>query len=609
MRRIELLAPAKDFECLRAAVDHGCDAVYMGGTSFGARCAAHNSIEEIERSARYAHQYGVRLYATLNTLLYDDEVDQARTLAQQLLDAGVDALIVQDMAYARMGLQAELHASTQMCNANREGVQFLSDCGFSRVVLERNLSLSEIRRITKSCDVEIEAFIHGAICVGMSGHCYLSRAMSQRSGNRGDCGQPCRLSYNLVKVNGDNILSNKHLLSVKDLNLSAHIGELIDAGVNSFKIEGRLKDVGYIKNVVAHYRQLLDREIALRSDICRSSSGCSLIDFTPNPAKSFSRGATTYSFNGVHRGVASLETPKAIGERIGKVVDGSAAKYLIEGGAQLATGDGLCFYDGDKFVGSSVNRVEAADGGAAWVTFNKAAKIKAGDTIYRNYDRLFEATLQGSRTKRKIGVEASIESNIDGVTITYTDADGYTASSHAIQELEMASNPSRAEEVIRTQLSKCGETIFEISTPDAIDTSAWGGEFIPSSLLANMRRDALDALQQQRAESQANKELFDEQREARYPSVTIGSETGVINDLAKEFYRDHGVREIAPSWEAATSLTGATVLESAYCIRREIGECLRDGSTLRSKLMLTRGEIKLALEFDCKRCRMKIIKM
>ncbi len=611
MKRVELLAPAKDYESLCAAVDYGADAVYMGGVGFGARSGACNTIEDVERAARYAHQYGVRLYATLNTLIYDEEIDEARAHAQQLLDAGVDALIVQDMAYTRMGLEAELHASTQMCNMTADGVSFLEECGFSRIVLERNLSLSEIKRITKRCSAEIEAFVHGAICVGYSGHCYLSKALSasKRSGNRGDCGQPCRLSYDLIKIGGDKVLQNKHLLSVKDLNLSAHISDMLDAGVSSFKIEGRLKDVGYIKNVVAHYRRLIDQAIAEREGFCRSSSGRSYIDFEPNPAKSFSRTSTTYMFNGQQRGVASLETPKAIGERIGKVIDGSSKTVLVEGAQQLSTGDGVCFYDGENFVGSNINRVEGDNGNTAWITFNKPTKLKVGDTVYRNYDRVFEATLQSSKTRRKIEVRARIESSPSETVVTYTDSDGYSASAHIVQELEQASNTNKMKDVIQTQLSKCGDTIFGVINPRSIDTSAWSGEFIAASLLAKLRREALEKLQQQRSAITPRKRLFTENREARYPSVTIGSEVGVTNALAEEFYRDHGVREIEPSLERAESLTGETVMESSYCIRREIGECLREGSTLRGDLMLSRGDIRLSLNFDCKHCRMKIIKM
>ncbi len=612
IKRVELLAPAKSYESVVAAVDHGADAIYMGGVGFGARSAAHNTIEDVERAAQYAHQYGVRLYATLNTLIYDEEIEEAKAHAQQLLDAGVDALIVQDMAYTRMGLEAELHASTQMCNMSPDKVAFLAECGFSRIILERNLSLGEIKRITKVCSAEVEAFVHGAICVGYSGECYLSKATSaaKRSGNRGDCGQPCRLSYDLVKMNGDKVLQGKHLLSVKDLNLSSHLNELLDAGVTSFKIEGRLKDIGYTKNVVAHYRRLIDEALAQRKGFCRSSSGRSYVDFEPNPAKSFSRTSTTYMFAGQERGVASLEPPQAIGERIGKVIDGSAKSFLVEGADRLSTGDGLCFYDGEKFVGSNVNRVEEEEGHRAWVTLNKAASIKEGDTIYRNYDRLFEAALQNSKTRRKVEVKARIESSADGVVVTYTDTDGYSASSHVDQQLEEASNLDKMEATILTQLSKCGETIFEVADPaSSIDTSAWNGEFIAASLLAKLRREALEDLRQQREANTPRKRLFVEQREVRYPAPTIGREVGVTNALAEEFYRDHGVREIEPSLELAESLTGETVMESSYCIRREIGECLREGSTLRSDLMLSRGDIKLSLSFDCKRCRMSVIKM
>lgn len=607
------MAPAKNFESLQAAVDHGADAVYMGGVGFGARSGACNTIDDVARAAEYAHQYGVRLYATLNTLIYDDEVEAARAHAQQLLDAGVDALIVQDMAYARMGLEAELHASTQMCNMTPSGVRFLGECGFRRVVLERNLSLAEMQRIAQECgEVEIEAFVHGAICVGHSGRCYLSKATSQRSGNRGDCSQPCRLSYNLVDVRGNILLKDKHLLSVKDLNLSAHIGEMLDAGVSSFKIEGRLKDVGYIKNIVAHYRRVIDQEIEARKGVCRSSSGRSYIEFEPNPAKSFSRAATTYTFRGIERGVASLETPKAIGQRIGKVVEGAATTYLVEGGAQLATGDGICFYDGEQFTGCNINRVESDvdDPSAAWVTLNRAAKIKTGDTIYRNYDRLFEAALHSSKTQRKVGVRAKIETTPNSICVIYSDTDGFTAQSKVMQEVGKATNREKMEGVIRSQLSKCGETIFELMDGEAaVDIKGWGGEFVAASLLAKLRREALDELRQQRIAHRVKPHIFEENTEARYPTTALGSEVGVVNATAEQFYRDHGVRHFEPSWESAPSLEGATVMESRYCIRREIGECLREGGNRKRELFLTRGGVKFALEFDCGRCRMKLKKI
>ena len=309
LKSVELLAPAKDLQSAVAAVDYGADAVYIGGAKFGARYAAGNSAGEIARVVEYAHRYGVRVHATLNTLIYDDELEAAGRQARELIAAGVDALIVQDMALRRMNLPVELHASTQMCNMTPAQARFLGECGFARVILERALSLGEIRDICAATAAEVECFVHGAICVGYSGRCFLSRSVSDRSGNRGACSQPCRLTYDLTDGRGRTYIAGKHLLSVRDLNLSAHIGELLDAGVTSFKIEGRLKDVGYIKNIVAYYRREVDAALAVRPHLRRASAGESIPDFTPDTAKSFTRGESEYFFAGKRPGVASFDTP------------------------------------------------------------------------------------------------------------------------------------------------------------------------------------------------------------------------------------------------------------------------------------------------------------
>lgn len=313
-KTVELLAPARDYLSAVAAVDYGADAVYMGGAKFGARQAAGNAAEEIARAVGYAHRYGVRVHATLNTLLWDDELEEAERQARELIAAGVDALIVQDMALRRMDLPVELHASTQVSNRTPEGARFLGEAGFARVILERNLSLDEIRAICRATRAEVECFVHGAICVGYSGRCFLSRSMSARSGNRGACSQPCRLTYDLTDGRGHTYIAGKHLLSVRDMNLSAHLGELLDAGVTSFKIEGRLKDVNYIRNVVAFYRRATDEALAARPRLGRASVGESVPDFTPDTAKSFTRGESEYFFAGRCAGVASFDTPKAVGE-------------------------------------------------------------------------------------------------------------------------------------------------------------------------------------------------------------------------------------------------------------------------------------------------------
>ena len=397
LKSVELLAPAKDLQSAVAAVDYGADAVYIGGAKFGARYAAGNSAGEIARVVEYAHRYGVRVHATLNTLIYDDELEAAERQARELIAAGVDALIVQDMALRRMNLPVELHASTQMCNMTPAQARFLGECGFARVILERALSLGEIRDICAATAAEVECFVHGAICVGYSGRCFLSRSVSDRSGNRGACSQPCRLTYDLTDGRGRTYIAGKHLLSVRDLNLSAHIGELLDAGVTSFKIEGRLKDVGYIKNVVAYYRREVDAALAGRPHLRRASAGESIPDFTPDTAKSFTRGESEYFFAGKRPGVASFDTPKAVGEYVGRVVRVEKNRFRLDRGGLLAAGDGICFLTDRGFAGTNVN---AADGDC--VTPNRMEGIVPGTEVYRNYDHRFNQLLARSRTRRVI---------------------------------------------------------------------------------------------------------------------------------------------------------------------------------------------------------------
>ena len=395
-----------------AAVDYGADAVYIGGSKFGARRGACNPVEEVARAVEYAHQYGVRIHATLNTLLFDGELADAEAEARALIAAGVDALIVQDMALRRMELPVELHASTQMCNMTPEQARFLGDCGFARVILERALSLEEIRAVAAAMKADVECFVHGAICVGYSGRCFLSRSMSERSGNRGACSQPCRLTYDLTDGRGRSYLSGRHLLSVRDLDLSGHIGELLDAGVTSFKIEGRLKDINYIRNVVAYYRRALDEALAARPQLRRSSVGVSRPDFRPDPAKSFTRGASEYFFAGRSAGVASFDTPKSVGEYVGRVVSCDARSFRLDGDVELAPGDGICFVTGRGPSGTNVNAVEGRR-----ITPNRMEGIRPGVELYRNFDRRFNLVLERSRTRRVIPVTARVEFMDGGRTL------------------------------------------------------------------------------------------------------------------------------------------------------------------------------------------------
>ena len=598
VKTVELLAPAKDYASAVAAVDYGADAVYIGGAKFGARQAAGNSAEEIARVVEYARRYGVRVHAALNTLVWDDELEEAERQARELIAAGVDALIVQDMALRRMSLPVELHASTQVCNSTPEGARFLGEAGFARVILERNLSLDEIRAICSATAAEVECFVHGAICVGFSGRCFLSRSMSGRSGNRGACSQPCRLAWDLTDGQGRTYIAGKHLLSVRDMNLSHRIGDLLDAGVTSFKIEGRLKDTNYIKNVVAYYRRAVDEALAVRPGFVRSSAGESVPDFTPDPSKSFTRGESEYFFAGKRPGVASFDTPKAVGEYVGRVAKVFGNGFTLLGEAELAPGDGICFITPHGVTGTNVNAAEGRR-----IVPNRMEGIVVGAEVYRNSDRLFNLRLERSRTRRVIPATAVAEVSAEGFAMTYTDCEGVTASAARTVPLDRAKNPGANASALRVQAMKSGDTIFAVR-----DAEVRGAEwFVPASLAAEVRREALSALDEVRRNRPLEHRILPENPAARYPSERLTAEENVTNRLAEAFYRDHGVREIERGLDLVPTTAGHRVMRSAYCIRREIGECLRERPRLRGDLYLEHGAHRYRLEFDCAACEMSLI--
>ena len=598
VKTVELLAPAKDYASAVAAVDYGADAVYIGGAKFGARQAAGNSAEEIARVVEYARRYGVRVHAALNTLVWDDELEEAERQARELIAAGVDALIVQDMALRRMSLPVELHASTQVCISTPEGARFLGEAGFARVILERNLSLDEIRAICSATAAEVECFVHGAICVGFSGRCFLSRSMSGRSGNRGACSQPCRLAWDLTDGRGRTYIAGKHLLSVRDMNLSHRIGDLLDAGVTSFKIEGRLKDTNYIRNVVAYYRRAVDEALAVRPGFVRSSAGESVPDFTPDPSKSFTRGESEYFFAGKRPGVASFDTPKAVGEYVGRVAKVFGNGFTLLGEADLAPGDGICFITPHGVTGTNVNAAEGRR-----IVPNRMEGIVAGAEVYRNSDRLFNLRLERSRTRRVIPATAVAEVSAEGFAMTYTDCEGVTASAARTVPLDRAKNPGANASALRMQAMKSGDTIFAVR-----DAEVRGAEwFVPASLAAEVRREALSALDEARRNRPLEHRILPENPAARYPSERLTAEENVTNRLAEAFYRDHGVREIERGLDLAPTTAGHRVMRSAYCIRREIGECLRERPRLRGDLYLEHGAHRYRLEFDCAACEMSLI--
>ena len=597
IRKIELLAPAKDFDTAVDAIDCGADAVYIGAGRFGARYAATNSIDDIARVAEYAHRYGAKVYATLNTLLFDNELEDARQQATALIKAGVDALIVQDMAYCRMGLPIELHASTQTNCVTPEKVKFFEEVGFARAILERSLSREQICDIRKATTIELEAFVHGAICVSQSGRCFFSRSTSERSGNRGECSQPCRLEYDLCNDKGEVIIKSKHLLSVRDFDLSARLGEMIDLGITSFKIEGRLKDRTYVRNIVSLYRRLLDVEIAKRSNVERSSVGNSTIEFEPNASRTFTRGAGEYFFDGKRRGVASFDTPKAMGERIGKVSRIDRRGIILDRKHDLTTGDGVCFISNGALVGTNVVGIEGER-----VLLNRYDSVAAGIELFRNYNRLFSQAVERSRIKRTISADLYLQFGEGCITLTATDESGISAVATIAQQSEEARDKAKGEEALRRQLSRSGDTIFEVRNIEINEV-----RFAPMSVLGALRREVFELLEKERLAHHKSSEQFIENSTAKYPTTVLTPQDNVTNHLAREFYADHGVSDIAEGLDCRTSTAGEQVVISDYCIRREIGECLLEKPRLRGELYLVRGTKKYRLCFDCKACQMKII--
>lgn len=607
MRYLELLAPARNLETGRVAVDFGADALYIGGARFGARRVAANSTEDIAELVRYAHAYGVKVYATMNTVIFEQELDEAEHVAKELQEAGVDALIVQDMAFARMKSidSLTLHASTQTCNVSPEGVSFLEHAGFSRVILERGLTLEQIRSIRAESSCELEAFVHGAICVGYSGQCYMSRTMSARSGNRGDCQQSCRMSYDLIDAHDNVIIRGKHLLSVQDLNLAPDLGQLIDAGVDSFKIEGRLKDASYIKNVVGYYRKQLDRHIAADASgtLARSSVGRSIFDFTPDPERSFTRSGSSYMLHGKRAGVASFDTPKAMGSYIGQVIAVTNHYFSISPNPFVA-GDGICFVDGrGKLCGTNINRVEGER-----VFANKMDDIESKTEIFRNHDHRFVSALESSRTRRVIDVDALLTVSATSAILKLTDGAGVEIV-HAVEhDFDQAQNPEKMLQTLRTQIAKSGDTIFALRNIDVEQ----GSEklFVPVSVLNELRRSALEMLRNERIANYVRPERAEEQSCYPFPEKTLGLQMNVVNSVSEQFYRDHGVETIAAGLDMRQSeseFVGERVMTCSYCLRREIGECLLESPQLRGELYLQRAEKRYKLEFDCKKCQMHLL--
>ena len=594
-RKIELLSPARNADTGMEAIRHGADAVYIGAPKFGAREAAANSIGDIRRLAEYAHVFGAKVYATLNTILYDSELEEARRMAFDLYDAGVDALLVQDAAFLQGDFPPmALHASTQCDNRTPEKILRLYSEGFTTAVLARELSASEIKEIHEKCPgMRLEAFVHGALCVSYSGRCYASQHCFKRSANRGECAQFCRLPFDLETENGQKILKQKHLLSLRDLNRTEGLERLLDSGISSLKIEGRLKDCEYVKNITAWYRTKLDEIFARRKEYIRASAGTVTLNFKPQPEKSFNRGFTDFFLNGRSMHMACPATPKSIGEPVGEIREVGTHHIIVSGHKAFSNGDGLCYFNGnDELRGFRVNRAEGCK------LYPAAMPQDAGKhtRLYRNHDEAFSQLLAKPSAERRLKINFRLSLSETGFELEATDGLSRSARTGITFPHEKAQRPQRKN--IEAQLSKLGNTPFCIGNTEIEDDSL----FIPSSLIADARRKVTDTL----VGNSRNRTPQPPDRKTAPVSGDVDYSGNVANKDAGEFYRLCGATNVAPAWEI-TEPQDAPIMTCRYCVRNELGMCLKKKGSDRSYLFLKLSDGKrFRLDFDCKNCIMKI---
>ncbi|MDD2198030.1 MAG: U32 family peptidase [Bacteroidales bacterium] len=601
-KEIELLSPAKNLEIGIAAINHGADAVYIGYKQFGARSAAGNSLSDIEKLVKYAHLFNAKVYVTLNTILYDNELNEVQALINQFYLIGVDAIIIQDMAILEMDLPPiPLHASTQAHNKSIEKVKFLEQVGLTRVVLARELSIDNIAQISAQSNIELEVFIHGSLCVSYSGQCYLSQVLTGRSANRGECAQPCRSTYDLVDEHGNIIAKNKHLISLKDLNQTENIRALIKAGATSLKIEGRLKNIDYVKNITAHYRKIIDSVIATDKGYKKASSGTVTLSFSPDPERSFNRGYSTYFSNGKTKGLASLNTPKSVGKKLGKVTLSEEGWFEIESNEVISNNDGLCYFSANgRLNGVKVNNVHSKR-----IEINSKVNISPGTTIFRNYDHEFRQILDKTNTaKRTIEGKIGITINHQNITITLTDEDKIETIIENQNVFEPAKNTQVAMDSIRRQMSKTSSTPYNISKISIVCTES-EIPYIPISLINEWRRDIIELHNKKRVDvyQRYDKKIFP--NNVAYPDEEVNYLTNVSNNLAKKFYERHNAKVTQSALELLTDVNGLEVMRTKYCIAHELGMCHRN--KLNKSLFLKNKNQLYPIVLDCSSCEMRII--
>ena len=620
--QLELLAPARDAAIGIEAVNHGADAVYIGGPSFGARASASNDVADIARLVTHAHRYNARVFATINTILRDDELEPARQQVWQLYEAGVDALIVQDMGLLELDLPPiQLHASTQTDIRTPEKARFLQDVGLSQIVLARELDLDQIAAIRAATGCSLEFFVHGALCVAYSGQCFISHAHTGRSANRGDCSQPCRLPYQVADMEGRIVAHDKHVLSMKDNNQSDNLEALIDAGIRSFKIEGRYKDMGYVKNITAHYRTLLDQIIERRPEFARASAGRTTFAFTPDPDQNFNREFTDYFVGGRRDDIGAFDTPKNPGLPVGyvsKVGDKWVELQTDSPDIVLNNGDGLCYYTLQKeLAGLAINRAEKT-GAGAWRVFPREPiasfkDLRAGTLVNRNRDMNWTRMLDKPSSERRIGVWLRLDETAAGFSLTLTDEDGHAVTVAAAHAKEPARDAAKAEATLREHLGKLGTTPFAAMGIALEFTQPW---FVPASFVNALRRDAVDALEAGRAAAYV--------RPLRAPAVeppatyledTLSYLANVFNHKARDFYARHGVQVIAAAYESHEEAGEVSLMITRHCVRYSLSLCPKQakgvtgvqGTVRAEPLTLINGSEKLTLRFDCKPCEMHVV--
>lgn len=610
-RHLELLAPARNADIGIEAINHGADAVYIGGPAFGARASADNEIGDIARLVAHAHKFNARIFVTLNTILHDNELEAARRLVWQLYDAGADALIVQDMGLLELDLPPiQLHASTQTDIRTVEKAAFLEHVGFSQIVLARELDLQSIRKIAEATTCHLEFFVHGALCVAFSGQCFISHAHTGRSANRGECSQACRLPYALEDAQGRILANDKHLLSVKDNDQSANLRALIDAGISSFKIEGRYKDMPYVKNATAHYRTLLDEILEDLPSYRRASSGRCTFAFTPQPEKTFNRSATDYFVNGRKADIGAFDTPKFAGESLGPVTKVGKEFVEVETDVELHNGDGISFFDSHKeLVGLRVNTVE----GKRLFPNEMPEDLRRGMTLYRNRDHAYLRLLEKKSAERRIAISMILCESRNGFVLTVTDEDNHTATAEIVLEKQPAQNPEKAEAGLRESLGKVGGSDFFVREIFLEIAQPW---FIPASAANQLRRDAIASLEAARAATyQRPLKRVAVEPPAIYPEDTLSYLANVYNAKARAFYEKHGVKAIAAAYEANEEQGEVSLMITKHCLRFSYAMCPREakgvigvqGTVTAEPMTLINGKDRLTLRFDCKKCEMHVM--